>query len=390
MLDFRFISPTQFVVGRNAEEALVSEASKLGDKILLHYGGGSIKKSGLYDRVKKYLAEAGVGYVELGGVKPNPALTMVRQGIDLCRTENITGILAVGGGSVIDSAKAIAIGVPYDGDVWDFYAGSGAPSESLPVGVILTIPAAGSEGSTGSVVTDEDTQSKFDAGSDVMRPVFSLMNPELTFTLSPYQTACGIVDMISHVMERYFTNTEDVGLTDRLSEAVIRSVIETAPKVFANPEDYQARAELMWASTIAHNDVTGLGREHDWASHQIQHELSAQYDVAHGAGLAVVFPAWMTHVRKENLSRFVQFALRVWNVDYVAGREDEIALEGIRRHRAFYESIGMPTNLAALGVNDNRYGIMADKAMRDGSFGGLKKLNKEDVIAIYTLAGLLP
>ncbi|RKX80550.1 MAG: NADH-dependent alcohol dehydrogenase, partial [Spirochaetes bacterium] len=184
--------------------------------------------------------------------------------------------------------------------------------------------------------------------------------------------------------------TEDVGLTDRLSEAVIRSVIETAPKVFANPEDYQARAELMWASTIAHNDVTGLGREHDWASHQIQHELSAQYDVAHGAGLAVVFPAWMTHVRKENLSRFVQFALRVWNVDYVAGREDEIALEGIRRHRAFYESIGMPTNLTALGVNDNRYGIMADKAMRDGSFGGLKKLNKEDVIAIYTLAGLMP
>jgi len=311
---------------------------------------------------------------------------MVRQGIDLCRSEGVTGILAVGGGSVIDSAKAIAVGVPFKGDVWDFYAGNITPEEALPLGVILTIPAAGSEGSNGSVVTDEETQSKFDTGSDVMRPVFSLMNPELTFTLSPYQTGCGVVDMISHVMERYFTNTEDVGLTDRLSEAVIRSVIETAPRVFADPEDYQARAELMWASTIAHNDITGLGREHDWSSHQIEHELSAQYDVAHGAGLSVIFPAWMTHVRKENLSRFVQFAVRVWNVDYVAGREDEAAFEGIRRHRAFYESIGMPVTLKALGITDKRYGIMADKALRNGSFGGIKKLNREDVIAIYTLA----
>jgi len=386
MLDFNFISPTQFVFGRNAEEALVTESKKLGSKILLHYGGGSIKKSGLYDRVKKYLAEAGVSYVELGGVKPNPALSMVRTGIDLCRAEGVTGILAVGGGSVIDSAKAMAVGVPFKGDVWDFYAGGITPEESLPVGIILTIPAAGSEGSSGSVITDEDTQSKFDTGSDVMRPVFSLMNPELTFTLSPYQTACGIVDMISHVMERYFTNTEDVGLTDRISEGLIRSVIETAPKVFADPENYQARAELMWASTIAHNDVTGLGREPDWASHQIEHELSAQYGVAHGAGLSVIFPAWMTHVRKENLSRFVQFALRVWDVDYTAGREDEEVLEAIRRHKAFYESIGMPTSLSDLGITDNRYGLMADKAMRNGSFGGLKKLSKDDVVAIYTLA----
>lgn len=386
MLDFKFISPTQFVFGRNAEEALVKESSKLGGKILLHYGGGSVKRSGLYDRVKKYLAEAGTEVVELGGVKPNPVLSMVREAIDLCRAEGITGILAVGGGSVIDSAKSIAIGVPYDGDVWDFYSGKATVAEALPVGVILTIPAAGSEGSNGSVVTDEDTRSKFACGSDLMRPVFSLMNPELTFTLSPYQTACGITDMISHVMERYFTNTEDVGLTDRLGEALIRTVIDAAPKVMADPEDYEARAELMWASTVAHTDIVGLGREDDWASHQIEHELSAQYDVAHGAGLAVVFPAWMTHVRKENLERFIQFAVRVWDVDYVAGREDETALEGIRRHKAFYESIGMPTSLSALGVTDNRYDIMADKAMRDGPFGGLKKLSKEDVIAIYTLA----
>jgi len=386
MLDFKFISPTQFVVGRNAEASLVSEASKLGDKILLHYGGGSIKKYGLYDRVKKYLGKAGVSYVELGGVKPNPALSMVRQGIDLCRSEGVSGILAVGGGSVIDSAKAIAIGVPFQGDVWDFYTGKAEAREALPIGIILTIPAAGSEGSNGTVITDEDTQSKFAYGSDLIRPVFSLMNPELTYTLSSYQTGCGIVDMISHVMERYFTNTENVDLTDRLGEAVMRSVIDIAPRVFADPEDYEARAELMWASTIAHTDIVGLGRNDNWASHQIEHELSAQYDVAHGAGLSVIFPAWMTRVRKDNLPRFVQFATRVWNVDYIAGREDEVALEGIRRLRIFYDSIGMPTSLSALGVKDKRYDIMADKAMRDGSFGEIRKLSREDVIAIYTLA----
>jgi len=386
MLDFRFISPTQFVVGRNAEESLVSEALKLGDKILLHYGGGSIKKSGLHNRVKKYLADAGVACVELGGVKPNPALSMVRDGIDLCRREGVTGILAVGGGSVIDSAKAIAIGVPYSGDVWDFYTGEADAEEALPVGVILTIPAAGSEGSNATVLTDEDTQSKYAYGTDLLRPVFSLMNPELTYTLSPFQTGCGVVDMISHVMERYFTDTENVDLTDRLGEAVMRSVIDIAPRVFADPEDYEARAELMWASTVAHTDIVGLGRNANWASHQIEHELSAQYGVAHGAGLSVIFPAWMTHVRRENLPRFVQFATRVWGVDYIAGREEEVALEGIRRLRVFYESIGMPTSLPELGIKDNRYGIMADKAMRDGPFGEIKKLTREDVIAVYTLA----
>lgn len=386
MLDFKFVSPTQFVFGRNAEEALIEESKKLGSKVLFHYGGGSIKKSGLYDRVKAYLAKAGVGYVELGGVKPNPTLAMVQEGIDLCRAEGVTGILAVGGGSVIDSAKAIAIGIPYSGDVWDFYTGKAEVTEARPVGVILTIPAAGSEGSMGSVVTDESTQSKFACNHDLMRPAFSLMNPELTFTLSPYQTACGIVDMISHVMERYFTRVGDVGLTDRLCEAVIRTVIDAGPKVLADPLNYEARAELMWASTIAHNDVVGLGREDDWASHQIEHELSAQYDVAHGAGLAVVFPAWMKYVRNEDISRFVQFALRVWDVEYVAGKDDEVAMVGIRRHKAFYDSIGMPTSLSALGVTDNRYDKMAEKTVRNGPFGGMMKLTKEDVIAIYTLA----
>lgn len=385
MLNFTYHSPTKFVFGDNAEASLVQEASRLGTKILIHYGGGSIKKSGLYGRVKSYLAEAGVEFVELGGVKPNPALTTVREGIDLCRAEGVTGILAVGGGSVIDSAKGIALGVPYNGDVWDFYTGREV-TEALPLGTILTLPAAGSEGSGGSVITDEDTQSKFHCGADILRPVFSLLNPKLTYTLPPWQTAAGIVDMISHVMERYFSNTENVDMTDRLCESVIRSVIDAAPAVLEDPENYEARAQVMWAGTVAHVDIVGLGREDDWASHDIEHELSAQYGVTHGAGLAVIFPAWMKYVYKTNLQRFVQFAVRVWDVDYVAGREEQVALEGIRRQMAFYRSIGMPVTLEGLGISDNRYDIMAEKAMRHGSLGGLKKLSKKDVVAIYTLA----
>jgi len=386
MLDFSFSSPTKFVFGRNAEASLVEESARLGTTILLHYGGGSIKKFGLYARVKTSLSAAGAKVVELGGVRPNPSLALVKEGIELSRTNNVTGILAVGGGSVIDSAKAIAMGVPYSGDVWDFFTAKAEVRQVLPLGVILTLPAAGSEGSHGSVVTDETTQSKFYCDSDLLRPLFSLMNPELTFTLPPFQTACGIADMISHVMERYFTHTTEVDLTDRLCESVIRTVIKTAPRVMANPKDYDARATIMWASTIAHTDIVGLGRHPDWASHQIEHELSAQYDVAHGAGLAVVFPAWMKYVLHENLPRFVQFAVRVWDVDYTAGEEESAALEGIRLHRSFYESIGLPTTLSALGVTDNRYALMAEKAMRDGAFGGIKKLNKEDVMAIYKLA----
>ena len=386
MLNFKYVSPTQFVFGRNAEASLVEESSKLGKVILLHYGGGSIVKSGLYERVKNYLAKTNAKVVELGGVKPNPSLELVKKGINLCRSQGVTGVLAVGGGSVIDSAKAIAVGTPYSGDVWDFFTEKATATEALPVGVILTLPAAGSEGSSSSVVTDVPNKSKFDYEHDLMRPVFSLMNPELTYTLDPFQTACGVTDMISHVMERYFTHTEDVDLTDRLCEAVLRCVIDTAPRVLANPTDYAGRAELMWASTIAHIDLVGLGRMGDWASHRIEHELSAQYDVAHGAGLAVIFPAWMKYVLKENLAKAVQFALRVWNVEYVAGKDEQIALEGIKRHKAFYDSIGMPTNLKALKVNDNRYDVMAEKALRSGPLGEVKKLEKKDVVGIYTLA----
>lgn len=386
MLDFSFICPTQFVFGKNAEAALKNHVHGLGPKILLHYGGGSIVKTGLYGRVKDALNQAGVKFIELGGVVPNPTLELAREGVDLCRAEGISGILAVGGGSVIDSAKGIAAGVPYDGDVWDLYTGKGRIDKALPVGVILTLPAAGSEGSRSSVLTDEATQSKFYCDSELLRPVFALLNPELTFTLPPYQTAAGIVDMMTHVMERYFTNTAHVDLSDRLCEAVIRSVVKNAPKVLSNPEDYDARAEIMWAGTLAHTDLVGKGREEDWASHNIEHELSAQYGVTHGAGLAVIFPAWMKYVLSTNIQRFVQFATRIWDVEYTAGEEEAAALEGIRRHEIFYESIGMPTRLPGLGISDNRYEIMADKAMRFGSLGGLKKLTKKDVIAIYRLA----
>lgn len=386
MIDFRFISPTQFVFGKEAEKALPTEAAKLGGKILFHYGGGSIKASGLYDRVKTSLKKAGIEFVELGGVKPNPALALVREGINLCRGENISGILAVGGGSVIDSAKAIAVGVPYEKDVWDFFTGKVQASTALPLGVILTIPASGSEASDSTVVSDYSKKLKLPYATDLMRPVFALMNPELTFTLPPYQTAAGIVDIISHVMERYFTPVQAVDLTDGLCEAVIRSVVKAAPKVFANPEDYNARAEIMWAGMIAHNNLVGLGRQADWASHRIEHELSAQYDVAHGAGLAVIFPAWMKYVYKENIARFVQFAVRVWDVDYTAGEENAIALEGIRRHKVFYESIGMPTTLSALGVMDDRYRLMARQAVAKGPLGSLKKITEDDAVAIYKLA----
>ncbi|OQX30130.1 MAG: NADH-dependent alcohol dehydrogenase [Spirochaeta sp. LUC14_002_19_P3] len=386
MLDFSFISPTQIVFGRNAEDSLKDEIPKLGTKVLLHYGEGSIKKIGLYERVIAALKQANTDYVELGGVIPNPSLALVRKGIDLCRKEHVTGILAVGGGSVIDSAKGIAIGVPYSGDVWDFYTRKTEITTALPIGTILTIPAAGSEASTGSVVTDEDTQSKFHCGSDLIRPVFALLNPEYTFSLPPWQTAAGAVDMLTHVMERYFTNTPHVELSDRLCEALMRTIISNTPKALSNPNDYNARAEIMWAGTLAHNDLIGKGRQDDWASHDIEHELSAQYGVTHGAGLAVIFPAWMKYVHKVNIPRFIQYAVRVWDVPYTAGEEEETAREGIRRLEAFYVSIGMPIRLKDLGITDKRYEIMAEKAMRFGTLGGLKKLTKADVIAIYRQA----
>jgi alcohol dehydrogenase YqhD (iron-dependent ADH family) len=326
------MQPNNF--GKETEAQVGLETKKHADKVLLHYGGGSIKQSGLYDIIIQSLKDAGVGYVELSGVQANPRLSLVYEGIKICREEYISFILAVGGGSVIDSAKAISVGVPYDGDVWDFYTGQAKVDKALPIGTVLTIPAAGSESSPSSVITNEDGWYKRGLSSEHIRPVFSILNPELTYTLPDYQTACGAADIMAHIMERYFTNVKSVELTDRLCEATLKTMINNVPKVLLNPLSYSARAEIMWAGTIAHNDLLGTGRAGDWASHDIEHELSAIYDIAHGAGLAIIFPAWMSYVYKQDISRFAQFAARVWDVEYNAFNPEETALKGIGSSRS--------------------------------------------------------
>ncbi|HPC78289.1 MAG TPA: iron-containing alcohol dehydrogenase, partial [bacterium] len=349
---------------------------------LLHYGKGSIIKTGLYDRVVKSLKEEGIDFIELGGVQPNPRVSLVREGIEICRKNGINFILAIGGGSVIDSSKAIAVGVPYSGDVWDFYAGKMEPKTALPVGVVLTIPAAGSEASKSSVITNEDGWYKRSINTEIIRPRFAIMNPEVTFTLPPYQTACGAADIMAHVMERYFTNDKGVNFTDRLCEATLKTVIYNVPIVLKKPDDYDARAQIMWASTIAHNDLLSTGRTGDWASHGIEHELSGIYDIAHGAGLAIVFPAWMKYVYKHNIERFIQFAINVWNVEPNFESPERIALEGIERLKRFFKDIGLPTSLSEANIGEDRLEEMATKATERGELGEFVKLKKEDVLNI--------
>ena len=387
MLNFTFSNTTKIVFGRGVEEQAGKEAAKWGKKVMLHYGGGHIVRSGLKDRVVKSLQEAGLEIVEFGGAQPNPRLSLVREGIELARREKVDLILAVGGGSAIDSAKAIGIGVPYDGDVWDFFAGKADAKESLPLGVVLTIPAAGSEASNSAVVTNEDGWLKVGYGSLVLRPKFALLNPELTFSLPAYQTACGVADMMAHIMERYFTREKDVGFGDHLCESALRSIIQEAPVAIAEPENYGARANIMWASTVAHNDILGVGRSEDWASHNIEHELSAIYDIAHGAGLAIVFPAWMKYVYKQDPDRFVQFAVRVFGVEQDFHNPERTILEGIRRLEDFFRRIGLPVTLADAGIPADRLEEMAEKATAGDTrkLGSFMPLGQEDVLAIYKL-----
>jgi hypothetical protein len=387
MLNFDFVSPTRIIFGKKTEEKVGEEIKKYSNKILFHYGQGSIKKTGLYDKVAKSLKNAGVEFVELGGVQPNPRLSLVRKGIEICKKENINFVLAVGGGSVIDSSKAIAAGMKYEGDVWELYEGKGTLKEALPVGVILTIPAAGSEASMGSVITNEDGWYKRAINYDVLRPVFAIMNPELTYTLPPFQTAVGTVDMLTHVMERYFTNTQHVELTDRLSEATMRTIIHNAPQALKDPYNYDVRAEIMWAGTVAHNGLLGTGREEDWATHDIEHEVSGIYDVAHGAGLAVLFPAWMKYVYRHDLNRFARYAVNVWNVEADFFNLEKTALEGINRLEKYYkEDLKLPITLKELKVPDDRFEEMAEKATERGPLGNFVKLYKEDVLNILKLA----
>jgi alcohol dehydrogenase len=387
MDNFVFQNPTKIVFGRGVEKETGSETAAFSRRVLLHSGGSSAKKSGLMGRVCQSLKSAGVAWVELPGVAPNPRLSLVQEGIRICRKEKIDFILAVGGGSVIDSAKAIGIGVPYEGDVWDFYASRSVPvKRMLPVGVVLTIPAAGSEASNGSVITKEEGGLKRDAGGECMRPKFAIMNPELTVTLPPYQTACGAADIMAHVMERYFTPTTGVDFTDRLCEATLKTLVRNVPIALERPDDYAARAEIMWASTVAHNDLLGTGRVSDWASHLIEHELSGEYDVAHGAGLAVIFPAWMRHVMSTDVRRFAQFAVRVWDVEYDFAAPERTAREGIRRITAFFKSIGLPTTLKELGVTDDRFERMSKSAVDRGALGNFVKMDAAAVKKVYELA----
>ncbi len=387
MLNFNFYSPTYFAFGKEREK----ETGKLvkrfgGTKVLIHYGGGSVVKSGLLDSIKKSLQDSDLSFIELGGAVPNPRSGLVYTGIELCKAQNIDFVLAVGGGSAIDSAKAIAVGALYDGDFWDFFTGK-TIEKALPIATVLTLTAAGSEGSASMVITHENGMLKRGGYSDLIRPVFSIMNPELTYTLPPYQTAAGVADMMAHVMERYFTNTKNVELTDRLGEAVMLTIINEAPKVLKNPKDYEARANLMWAGTLAHNDVCGSGREEDWASHKIEHELSGLYDVTHGAGLAVIFPAWMKYVMKQDIARFAQFAVRVWGCEMDFQNPENTAREGIERYEQFMKSIGMPTRLSDLGAKVEDIPVLIDKLhLGDRTLGSFVKLTREDIRKIYELA----
>ncbi len=388
MNDFQFCSPTEFVFGRGKENEAGNLVKKHGGtKVLLHFGGGSARRSGLLDRIKASLEAAGIGCVELGGVKPNPRDTLVYEGIELCRKEGVDFILAVGGGSSIDSSKAIAMGVPYEGDFWDFYSGKAILHAALPVGTVLTIAAAGSEGSGDSVVTREADGLKRGTGSDLIRPRFSILNPELTCTLPAYQTACGATDIMAHVFERYFTNTQEVEITDRLCEAVLLTMVKETPRVIAQPDLYEARANIMWAGTVAHTNIVGVGREQDWNSHGIEHELSALYDCAHGAGLAVIMPAWMEFVYQHDVMRFAQIAVRLWGCQMDFAHPEVTALEGIRRFRQFLHSIGMPVNFAELGAKEEDIPkLVAKFGIGDGKTGGFVSLSAADITEIYRIA----
>ena len=387
MNDFNYWAPTKYVFGRGVESHTGELACEFGMKrVLIVYGKGSVVRSGLLDRVKSSLDALRVQHIDLPGVDPNPIDRRVYEGIELCRRNGLDSVIAVGGGSAIDTAKAIAAGTVYDGDFWDFWAGKAIVADALPIGVVLTIPAAGSEGSGNSVITRLDGMHKISLRTDYwLRPRFAVMNPELTFTLPPYQTASGIADMMAHIFERYFTPTSDVEITDRVAEGVLKAIIEEAPKVMADPADYQARANIMWSGTLAHNGICGCGRVEDWVSHFMEHEISAVYGVTHGAGLAVVFPAWLTFMAGHNPAKVAQMARRVFDV-----REHDdkaAALEGISCLKAFYGSIGLPVTFAELGVPDPDIPLLVKKLHENKGdvIGGYYRLTSDDTEEIYRL-----
>ena len=394
MKDFNFYAPTQVVFGRSSEEKLPALVKNYGGtKVLVHYGGGSAKRSGLLDKVFGLLTEAGIPFVKLGGVVPNPLLSKVEEGIALCRKEGVDFILAVGGGSVIDSSKAIGYGVPYSGSVWDFWEGKAQPQACLPIGPILTIPAAGSEMSSSCVVTKDEGLIKRGVNSDLCRPKFAIMNPERTFTLPPYQTAAGATDIMMHTMERYFTRHQDMTLTDNIAEALLRTVKDCALEVMKQPEDYRNRAQIMWAGSLAHNDLTECGTEKDFATHRLEHELSASFGATHGAGLAALWPSWARYVMKDeqNVPRFVRFAVNVMGVENDFTNPRGTAERGVEAMEQFFRMMGMPTNIYELlgrEVTDDEIDHMVQMASRGGTItlGAIMVLKSEDMKEIYQMA----
>ena len=392
MKDFNFYAPTRVVFGRSSEEQLPSLIRQFGgSKVLIHYGGGSVRRYGLLDKVEQMLHEADIPFVELGGVVPNPLLSKVKEGIGLCCREEVDFILAVGGGSVIDSAKAIAYGVPYEGDVWDFWDGKAVPKACLPVGVMLTIPAAGSEMSNSCVITKDEGMLKRGVNSDLCRCRFAIMNPERTFTLPPYQTAAGATDIMMHTMERYFSKYEDMTLTDALSEALLRTVKDAVFAVLKNPEDYRNRAQIMWASSLSHNDLTECGTEKDFACHKLEHELSGLFGVTHGAGLAALWGSWARYVLDRHVSRFVQFAVNVMGVPNDFSDPKATAMKGIEAIERFYKAIGMPTSIPELigrQATDDEIKELVAKCSRDGkiTIGAFEVLHAKEMEDIYRLA----
>ena len=380
------------VFGRESEEKLPQLIQQYGGgKVLVHYGGGSARRSGLLDKVEKMLTEAGIAFVELGGVVPNPLLSKVKEGIELCRKEKVNFILAVGGGSVIDSAKAIGYGVGYPGDVWDFWNGKATPQSCLPIGVMLTIPAAGSEMSSSCVVTNDEGMLKRGFNSDLCRCKFAIMNPERTYTLPDYQTAAGATDIMMHTMERYFSKYEDALLTDAIAEALLKTVMAAAKEVLISPDDYTYRAAIMWASSLSHNDLTECGTEKDFASHRLEHELSGLFGVTHGAGLAAIWGSWARYVMDKHLTRFEKFAVNVMGVLQDFTNPRMTALRGIEAMEAFFVEIGMPTSIPELigrKATDEEIAIMADKCSRGGTItiGAMEVLEQDDMTEIYQLA----
>lgn len=389
MNKFEFYSPTKVIFGQGVEDRVGSEIKKWGgSKVLVHFGGGSVKKSGLLDRVEASLQAENIEYVLLGGAKPNPRLSLVREGVELCRKNSVDFILGLGGGSAIDSAKAIALGVPYEGDVWDLFDGKAVPKSALLHCNILTLAATGSETSSSSVITNEDGWHKKGVNTEFNRPCFTLLNPELLYTLPPYQTACGIVDIMMHTMDRYFSNGGINEITDRIAEALLRTVIQYGAVCMKDPENYEARSEIMWAGSLSHNHLTGLGRVGDWAPHQIEHELSGKYDVAHGAGLAAIWTSWATYVYKENVMRFARFGANVWGLNLNYENPEETALQAIESTKEYFHSIGMPVTVKELLGREATEEEMKDMAVKctfygKRTVGNFKVLGEKEIYEIY-------